>query len=372
MNAGDVTIKWAVADDAAALSAIAEAAFARYIAPMGRRPAVMDEDRAGLIQAGRALVAVDADGVVCGYATFRLSVPEAWLSAVAIAPAHQRRGIGPALIGSVAARARATGATHLALRTNARMHENLILYPKLGFEQVDARTEDGFERVYFRKALAPAMAVKAPVDALYGRRKGQGGGTVAADDPLLVDLSVPFNREALFPGSRALCVEVGFGGGEHFIDHARRVPEIGLIGIEPFETGLARAMKVARDLSLANVRFYQGDARRVLEWLPQGAARRVDVLYPDPWHKQRHWKRRFISSDGLDRLAGAVAPAGEVRFASDIDHYVRWTRAHVEAHPAFVLDGDSADPWAEWPGTRYEAKAFREGRTPRYLTLRRV
>ncbi|WMS43375.1 GNAT family N-acetyltransferase [Acuticoccus sp. MNP-M23] len=372
MNAIDVTIRRAVADDAAALLAISQAAFECHVVPIGRRPSVMDDDHAALIAAGQALAAVDADGSVCGYATFNLAQPEAWLRAVAVAPGRQGRGIGPALIAAVEERARAAGATHLALHTNAKMADNLVLYPRLGFDEVDRRNEDGFERIYFRKTLAPAMAMKAPVDALYGRRKGQGGGTVAADDPLLVDLSVPYSRKALFGTADALCVEVGFGGGEHFIDHARRAPESGLIGIEPFETGLARAMKAARDLPLTNVRFYQGDARRVLEWLPAGSAQRVDVLYPDPWHKQRHWKRRFISSDGLGRLARTVAPGGEVRFASDIDHYVRWTRAHVEAHPAFVLERDSADPWPHWPGTRYETKAFREGRTPRYLTLRRI
>jgi len=371
MSADGVTIRRAVADDAAAFSVIAEAAFAPYVAAMGRRPAPMDEDHAPLIEAGGVLAAVDGDGAVCGFAAFDLSLPEAWLGTVAVAPPHQGRGIGPALVAAVEARARAVGATHIALRTNVAMTQNLALYPGLGYESTGTRTEDG-ERVYFRKALAPAMAVKKPVDALYGRRKGQAGGTVAPEDPLLIDLSVPFDRAALFPAADRLCVEVGFGGGEHFLDHAAREPGAGLIGIEPFQTGLARAMKAAREAGLANVRFYQGDARRVLEWLPDGAAARVDILYPDPWHKQRHWKRRFVSSDGLDRLARVVAPGGEVRFASDIDHYVRWTRAHVEAHPAFVLEADSADPWPHWPGTRYEAKAFREGRTPRYLTLRRA
>ncbi len=361
-----------MADDAAALSAIAEAAFERYVVPMGRRSWVMDEDYSPYIAAGGALVAVDEAGAVCGYAAFRPTVPEAWLSVLAVAPERQRRGIGPRLIEAVEARAKAAGCTHLALRTNIKMAENLVLYPRLGFDEADRRVEDGTERVYFRKPLVPAMATKAPVDALYGRRKGQGGGTVAPDDPLLLDLAVPFDREALFPGAEGLTVEVGFGGGEHFIDHALRAPQDGLIGIEPFETGLFRAMRAAREASLANVRFYQGDARRVLEWLPEASVRRVDVLYPDPWHKQRHWKRRFISTDGLVRLARTVAPGGEVRFASDIDHYVRWTRAHVEASPAFVLERDSGEPWPHWPGTRYEAKAFREGRTPRYLTLRRL
>lgn len=331
----------------------------------------MDEDHAGAIARDGALVAIE-DGAPCGFATFRAERPVSQLVTVAVLPSHQGRGIGAALVAAVEARARAAGASAIALYTNAAMTENLALYPRLGYAETGRRHEDGFDRVHFEKRLPPATAQKGSVDGLYGRRVGASGARVDPDDPRLFTLDALADPAALFPPVRAVHLEVGFGGGEHLIDRARREPDIGLLGVEPYETGLARALRAAREHGLANVRFHQGDAREVLDRLPAGSLGRVDVLYPDPWHKQRHWKRRFISAPGLDRVARALVPGGILRFASDIDTYVGWTRAHVEAHPAFTLTGDSAEPWPHWPGTRYEEKARREGRTSRYLTIERL
>ncbi|MEM8664076.1 MAG: GNAT family N-acetyltransferase [Pseudomonadota bacterium] len=352
------------------MDAIAEAAFAPYVAPIGRRPAPMDEDRAAVVARGEALVLLE-EGTVAGFATMALHRPRAKLVTVAVSPAHQGKGLGRALIDAVEERARAVGAGTLALYTNAAMADNLTLYPKLGFSEVDRRTEAGFDRVYFEKTLAPAMVVRPPVDGLYGRRKGQGNAHISADDARLLDLTVPF-AASLFPRAQTLRLEVGFGGGEHLIHHAKTEPDVSIIGVEPFQNGLARALRAAREAGLNNVHLCGGDARRVLEWLPAGVLDRVDILYPDPWPKHKHWKRRFISADGLDRLARALAPGGTVRVASDIDSYVRWTRAHTAAHPSFDLIADAPTPWDGWPSTRYEAKARREGRTSRYLTLRRA
>ena len=366
----EVSIRRARAADAARLATIAEAAFARYVSLIGRRPLPMDEDHAPAIERGHALVAV-CDGDVCGFATFDLTPPVAQLTTVAVAPDAQLRGVGRALIAAVEDRARAAGVRSLALYTNAAMTANVALYPRLGYAETGRRHEGGFDRVFFEKALAPATAKRGSVDGIYGRRVGASGARVDTADPLLFDIETPCDLATLLPGARAVRLEVGFGGGEHLIDHARREPEIGLIGVEPFETGLARAVRAAHENGLTNVRFHQGDARLVLDWLPAASLGRVDVLYPDPWHKQRHWKRRFISGPGLDRLARVVVPGGTVRFASDIASYVKWTRDHVAAHPAFTLADDSADPWPHWPGTRYEEKARREGRASRYLTLAR-
>lgn len=364
----EVSIRRARPSEAASLAAIAEGAFAPFVPAIGRRPAPMDEDHTRAIDEGRALVAI-IDRKVAGYATFRLVPPRAELLTVAVAPGEQGQGLGRALIGAVEDRARAAGARTLALYTNVKMTANLALYPHLGFVETDRRDEGGFARVFFEKILAPAMATKGSVDGLYGRRVGASGARVDNADPFLFTLDKPCDLPAMFPGARAVRLEVGFGGGEHLIDHAAREPQVGLIGVEPFETGLARAVRLAHERGLLNVRFHQGDARMVLDWLPAASLERVDVLYPDPWHKQKHWKRRFISGPGLDRLARVVAPGGVVRFASDIDAYVKWTRAHVDAHEAFTLEEDSGDPWPHWTRTRYEAKARREGRTSRYLTI---
>ena len=101
----------------------------------------------------------------------------------------------------------------------------------------------------------------------------------------------------------------------------------------------------------------------------------IDLLYPDPWPKKRHWKRRFVGKANLDRFARVLRPGGRFRFASDIDSYVNWTLLHCRAHGAFEWPAGSADDWRQpypdWPGTRYEAKALREGRRPAYLTFLR-
>ena len=114
----------------------------------------------------------------------------------------------------------------------------------------------------------------------------------------------------------------------------------------------------------------------MVDWLPAANVSTVWLLYPDPWPKKRHWKRRFVSADTLDRLARVTKPGAEFRFASDIDTYVDWTLQHVRDHGAFRWLAETADdwrrPWAGWPGTRYEAKALREGRPPAYLRFVRT
>lgn len=310
---------------------------------------------------------VAVDSAVCGFATHDADPAGAALVTVAVHPSHQGAGLGRRLVAAVEARARAAGAPTLSLYTNAAMVENVPFYEGLGFRVTGRVHEDGFDRITFQKALAPAAVVRAGVGGLYGRRRSQSPGSVRADGRLVAPDAVP---DALGEGPARM--EIGFGGGEHLIAHATMAPDVAIVGVEPFETGLARAMREAEAALLTNLVFVQGDAADVLDALPDGRLSRVDLLYPDPWHKQRHWKRRFVSAQNLARLARVMAPGATLRFASDIEAYVRWTRAHIAAADAFSLEGDAPEPWAGWPGTRYEAKALREGRTPRYLTIVRA
>lgn len=187
----------------------------------------------------------------------------------------------------------------------------------------------------------------------------------------------PADLNALFDHTPdAVHLEIGFGGGEHLLAHALRRPQTGFIGVEPFVNSMAKFLANAAEAGLGNVRVYDDDATQLLDWLPADCLDGLDLLYPDPWHKKKHWKRRFVSPQNLDRFARVMKPGAVFRFASDIESYINWTLQHIHDHPAFDWVVTNADDWRKpyehWPGTRYEAKAYREGRTPCYLTFVRL
>lgn len=195
---------------------------------------------------------------------------------------------------------------------------------------------------------------------------------------LRVDLTKPAPEDLrdLFEAPvQTVSLEVGFGGGEHLLHRARENPSIGFIGVEPFVTSMAKVVTAVVEEGLSNIRLYDDDAIKLLDWMPEASIDLAYQLYPDPWPKKRHWKRRFINHQNLDRYARVIRPGSEFRFASDIDTYVDWTLRHCRDHASFQWTAQCADdwrvPWQGWPGTRYEAKAFREGRVPRYLTFLR-
>lgn len=219
--------------------------------------------------------------------------------------------------------------------------------------------------------------------AFFGRRKGHPlrAHQAALFDTLLprlaLDLSKPAPNDlrSLFTDVADVRVESGFGGGEHLIAEAARHPRTGFIGIEPFVNGMAKALAAIDERKLENIRLHHGDATDVLAWLPPASLARFDLLYPDPWPKRRHWKRRFVQDKSVADIARAVRLGGEFRFASDIPDYVAWTLTRLMRSPDFIWTAERADdwrqPWSGWTGTRYEAKAKREGRTPCYLIFGR-
>lgn len=222
-------------------------------------------------------------------------------------------------------------------------------------------------------------------EAFYGRRKGktlkapQAEALTVLLPVLKLDLAAPAPDPLASLWSRPpseIRLEIGFGGGEHLLHRAGEAPDIGFIGVEPFINSMAKLLGGLESEGLKNVRLYDDDATRVLDWLPDACLDRIDLLYPDPWPKKKHWKRRFVSKLNLDRFARVLKPGGRFGFASDIDTYVNWTLAHVAAHSEFEWTARKAvdwrEPWAGWPGTRYEAKAIREGRTPCYLEFDRL
>jgi len=220
----------------------------------------------------------------------------------------------------------------------------------------------------------------------FGRRKGRPlrAHQQSLLDGLLSRLSLdlaslpPDEVKSLFDTDvQEVHLEIGFGGGERLIEAATRCPQIGFIGIEPFINGMAKLLShIDAHPELAhNIRLYAQDATLVLDWLPPNCLDQIDLFYPDPWHKKKHWKRRFVNQANLDRFARILKPGGHFRFASDIHSYIEWTREHCAAHHAFTLkpsDDDWREPYPHWHSTRYETKALKEGRSPRYLTFSRL
>lgn len=172
---------------------------------------------------------------------------------------------------------------------------------------------------------------------------------------------------------RELRLEIGFGGGEHLIETAAAEPDVDFIGCEPFVNGMARLLSRIEARGLRNIRLHRGDAAEVLDRLPDASLARAYLFYPDPWPKRRHRKRRFVSSENLDRLARVMRRGAELRFATDIDDYAGWTLARLRARPDFVWRAGAAQdwlsPWDGWTRTKYEAKAIAAGRRPAYLTF---
>ena len=220
--------------------------------------------------------------------------------------------------------------------------------------------------------------------AFFGRRKGHAlkpqqaalFETLLPRLALALDAPAPADLTMLFPTSvAAVRIEIGFGGAEHMIAEAERAPQTGFIGSDPFVNAMAKALAGIDARGLANIRLHFGDAIFLIEWLPAGSIARVDLIYPDPWPKRRHWKRRFVQDATLAQIARILRPGGEFRFVTDWPDYAAWTLKHLARAREFEWTAERADDWRQpWPGftgTRYEAKAKREGRVPCYLIFRR-
>jgi len=195
---------------------------------------------------------------------------------------------------------------------------------------------------------------------------------ITADDAAM--LAKPGRLFAPPPDKMAL--EIGFGGGEHLAHQAKNNPGWGFIGCEPFVNGVAKLLMAIEKNNLDNIRVWDEDARDLLPLMGDGAFARVFVLYPDPWPKKRHHRRRFVNQDSLREIHRLLEPGGEFFFASDIPHYVAWTLAHVRAHGGFEWLAEGPPDWREpprdWYSTRYEQKALRAGRTPAYLRFVKI
>ncbi len=222
--------------------------------------------------------------------------------------------------------------------------------------------------------------------SLYGRRSGhklRPGRRAMLErllPPLRVQLAsdpgVSLDPVSLFPFSPTdLWLEIGFGAGEHLAYQAKANPSIGIIGCEPFVNGIASLLSHLDEQHLENVRIYTDDARLLLDRLPAASVGRLFALFPDPWPKKRHHKRRLISVEIVQILAHVLKDGAELRLATDHAEYACWILWHLNDHPAFAWMALGPSDWrsrpSDWPETRYEKKARAQGGQPIYLCYRR-
>jgi len=209
------------------------------------------------------------------------------------------------------------------------------------------------------------MSENHPLMRSYGRVKSRPikPRQAALMDSRLPELRAPaepFEPRSLKPDAAEVWLEIGFGGGEHMAAQAGRRPDVLVIGAEPFQNGVASAVRHIEEQNLANVRLHDGDVRDLIARLPEASLDRVFILFPDPWPKARHHKRRLVQADLVAELARVLKAGGRLRFASDWADYVDWSLERLRASPAFRWTAERADDWRRPPAdhvtTRYEEK----------------
>lgn len=233
-----------------------------------------------------------------------------------------------------------------------------------------------------------------PADSLelrsFGRRTGR---SMSARQAMLWDSVLPtcaldlshqapaypaalFKTPSLASPVSEIWLEIGFGGGEHLVWQATHNTGVGIIGCEPFRDGVIKVLAAIEAQKLQNVRVHADDARDVLRWLPAGSIARAFVLFPDPWPKRKHQKRRLVNTTLLAALARVLRPGGHLRLGTDIADYARTMLMAAQNEPRLRWLAETADDWRvrpdDWPQTRYEAKAVREGRSSCYLIFQRI
>lgn len=238
-----------------------------------------------------------------------------------------------------------------------------------------------------RGAVLSVAAARSPNRRiLYGRRSGRKlrPGRAALFDARIRSIGIDptvlqtdeLRPNALFAGPvDDVWLEIGFGNGEHLAAQAAANPHIGIIGCEPYLAGVARLVALLGERGIENVRILMDDAGLLLPVLPEASIGRAFLLFPDPWPKTRHHKRRFVNAANIAAMARVLKDGAEWRLATDDMSYCRWMLRHLHASPDMRWLARRAADWrerpADWPETRYERKALTQGRPCAYLRYRR-
>jgi len=218
-----------------------------------------------------------------------------------------------------------------------------------------------------------------PDRQFFGRRKFRPirkERSQALED-VIENFSLPekVNLREIF-GDKKLWLEIGFGAGEHLAEQAARHPEIGFIGCEPFLNGVSSLAMELLERDIKNVRLWLDDALPLLQQFPEQSLDRIFLLFPDPWPKTRHYKRRFIQDHTVELLAKVLKPGGKLCLATDDTPLAEWMLLHAVKSPQLSWDnaahGDWHTPPADWVETRYQQKAAQQGRQAKFITLTKI
>jgi tRNA (guanine-N7-)-methyltransferase len=229
----------------------------------------------------------------------------------------------------------------------------------------------------FPRLRKPSVSEQKPREVFYGRAKGRplrAAARRALENKTLIveDTRAVESFLKQFPETH---LEIGFGAGEHLIARAKENQRIGFIGAEAYINGVAKCAFHAQEAGLQNLRIWPFDARPLLDALPANCLGAIYLLYPDPWPKRRHWKRRMVNERNLSRFARLLKTGGKFYFATDWANYAAWALLHVLRSPDFIWPGQGQRDWKEpfsyWTSTRYEKKALHGDRTPTYLSFNR-
>ena len=241
----------------------------------------------------------------------------------------------------------------------------------MGKDRSGRRTEEGY--------------LSSPERSLYGRRFGRPlrRERRQAMENRLPEMQVEIPQDGMLdlaatfsPDVKEVWLEIGSGNGEHAVWQAEHHQNVGLVAVEPFINGVANLLALADRKDVNNIRVLADDARLLLARVKPGSIARAFILFPDPWPKRRHWRRRIVSAAVLDQLAIAMPVGAELRVGTDHADYLVWMLRILREHPDFKWQPATADDWRcrpdDWPETRFEAKGWEAGRPSTYLSLRRV